>query len=98
MAVNYTSPSDIAAYLWSTIAAEDLTIIDREEAAKRMGQTLDALVKLERSHGFFYNWYDPRDGSTLKTCDRSYAPTKHASPRPSNSSKVSSPGMWATGC
>jgi Putative glucoamylase/Protein of unknown function (DUF3131) len=66
LAVNYTSPSDIAAYLWSTIAAEDLTIIDREEAAKRMGQTLDALVKLERSHGFFYNWYDPRDGSTLK--------------------------------
>jgi len=63
---NYTSPSDIAAYLWSTIAAEDLKIIDHEEATRRIGQTLGALVKLERSHGFFYNWYDPRDGSTLK--------------------------------
>jgi hypothetical protein len=65
--VNYTSPSDIAAYLWSTLAAGDLRIINREEAARRLDQTLDALVKLERSHGFFYNWYDPRDGSTLKT-------------------------------
>ncbi len=64
---NYTSPSDIAAYLWSTLAAEDLGIIDREEAARRLGRTLARLVKLERSHGFFYNWYDPRDGSTLKT-------------------------------
>ena len=63
---NYTSPSDIAAYLWSTLAAEDLKIIGREEATSRLGRTLAALVKLERSHGFFYNWYDPRDGSTLK--------------------------------
>ena len=65
--VNYTSPSDIAAYLWSTLAAEDLNIINRQEASARMGRTLAALAKLERSHGFFYNWYDPRDGSTLKT-------------------------------
>ncbi len=63
----FTSPSDIAAYLWSTMAAEDLQIIGRAEAADRLGRTLAAMVKLERSHGFFYNWYDPRDGSTLKT-------------------------------
>ena len=61
-----TSPSDIAAYLWSTMAAEDLKIINGDEAADRMGRTLTSLVKLERSHGFFYNWYDPRDGSPLK--------------------------------
>ncbi len=65
-ASNLTSPSDIAAYLWSTIAAEDLKIIGADEAAQRMGQTLTTLVKLERSHGFFFNWYDPRDGSPLK--------------------------------
>ena len=65
--VNYTSPSDIAAYLWSTLAAEDLNIIDRGEATARMGRTLQALLKLERSHGFFCNWYDPRDGSLLKS-------------------------------
>ncbi len=62
----YTSPSDIAAYLWSTIAAEDLKIIDRDEAATRMSRTLAAVEKLERSHGFFFNWYDPQDGATLK--------------------------------
>src|ERR1700742_794952 len=38
--VNYTSPSDIAAYLWSTLAAEDLGIIDREEATTRLSRTL----------------------------------------------------------
>jgi hypothetical protein len=63
----YTSPSDIAAYLWSILAAEDLKIINREEAASRMSRTLAAVEKLERSHGFFFNWYDPLDGSTLKT-------------------------------
>src|SRR5436305_8035408 len=52
---NYTSPSDIAAYLWSIIAAEDLQIITSEEASARLGRTLEALEKLERSHGFFYN-------------------------------------------
>ena len=46
--VNYTSPSDIAAYLWSTLAAEDLNIIDRGEATARMGRTLQALLKLRR--------------------------------------------------
>jgi Putative glucoamylase/Protein of unknown function (DUF3131) len=64
---NYTSPSDVAAYLWSTLAAEDLKIIGHDEATARMGRTLATLEKLERSHGFFYNWYDPRDGSTLKS-------------------------------
>ena len=63
---NFTSPSDVAAYLWSTIAAEDLGIIGREQAAGLLARTVGALAKLERSHGFFYNWYDPRDGSTLK--------------------------------
>ncbi len=61
-----TSPSDIAAYIWSTMAAEDLKIISAEVAADRLGRTLTSLVKLDRSHGFFYNWYDPRDGSNLK--------------------------------
>jgi hypothetical protein len=63
---SYTSPSDIAAYLWSVLAAEDLRIITAEDASDRLGRTLAALEKLERSHGFFYNWYDPTDGSTLR--------------------------------
>jgi hypothetical protein len=63
----YTSPSDIGAYLWSILAAEDLKIISGDEAAQRLDRTLNALARLERSNGFFYNWYDPRDGSTLKS-------------------------------
>src|SRR4051812_37784772 len=43
----YTSPSDIAAYLWSVIAAEDLGIITSGESAERLGRTLAALEKLE---------------------------------------------------
>jgi hypothetical protein len=62
----YTSPSDIAAYLWSILAAENLKIITHDEAASRMGRTLAAVEKLDRSHGFFLNWYDPQDGSPLK--------------------------------
>ncbi len=65
-ATNLTSPSNIAAYLWSTLAAEDLKIISAEEAADRMGRTLATLGKLERSHGFYFNWYDPRDGAAIK--------------------------------
>lgn len=63
----YTSPSDIAAYLWSVLAADYLGIISPEESKARIGRTLGAIDKLERSHGFFFNWYDPTDGSTLKT-------------------------------
>ena len=63
---NLTSPSNIAAYLWSTLAAEDLHIIGADEASSRLGRTLGTLVKLERSHGFFLNWYDPRDGAAIK--------------------------------
>jgi hypothetical protein len=57
-----TSPSNIAAYLWSTLAAEHLHLITRDESNRRLVQTLSALSRLERSHGFFYNWYDPASG------------------------------------
>ena len=63
-----TSPTNIAAYLWSTVAAEDLTfdLLRRGEPAA-IGQTLTALAQLERSHGFFYNWYDPATGQRAHT-------------------------------
>ena len=63
----YTSPTDVAAYLWSTLAAESLHVIDADEAGKRLGRTLDALGRLERSHGFFYNWYDANTCARLAT-------------------------------
>jgi hypothetical protein len=58
-----TSPTNIAAYLWSTVAAEDLHLISTEEASRRIGLTLASLGQIERSHGFYYNWYDPNSGT-----------------------------------
>ena len=62
----YTSPTDIASYIWSTIAAEGIGLIGREESGRRLSATLTAIGRLERSHGFFYNWYDPRTGDRLR--------------------------------
>lgn len=58
-----SSPTDIAAYLWSTVAAEDLHVIPHDEARQRLGRTLAVVARLERSHGFFFNWYDTRTGA-----------------------------------
>lgn len=65
----YTSPTNIGGYLWSTVAARDLGLIDKHEARDRMSATLDTLEALERHEpsGMFYNWYDPADGAKLTT-------------------------------
>src|SRR4051794_35172530 len=47
-----TTPTDIAAYLWSTLAAEDLKIIGSSETEERIGRVLDNLRRLKRVHGF----------------------------------------------
>jgi hypothetical protein len=64
---SHTSPSDIAAYLWSVVAAEELRVIDGAEAGDRLRETLDAVGQLGRAHGFFFNWYDARTGGRLET-------------------------------
>jgi hypothetical protein len=63
----YTSPTNIAAYLWSTVVARDLGIIDREEARERMSRTLHTLRGLEihEDSGMFYNWYSESTGEKL---------------------------------
>ena len=63
----YTSPTNIGGYLWSTVVARDLRIIDTAEARTRLQQTLTTLATLERhdESGMFYNWYDPATGAKL---------------------------------
>ncbi|MHB1289180.1 glucoamylase family protein [Georgenia sp.] len=73
----YTSPTNIGAYLWSTVVARDLGIITRSDARDRMTTTLETVAGMERHEysGMFYNWYDeatatklttwPADGSTV---------------------------------
>src|SRR3954452_2352953 len=64
----YTSPTNIGAYLWSTVAARDIGILSRRQAHARLARTLDAISKLERhaDSGMFYNWYSPADGHKLR--------------------------------
>jgi hypothetical protein len=62
----YTSPTNIASYIWSALAARDMGIISAADARKRIAQTLATVAKLERAHGQYYNWYDPASGERLR--------------------------------
>lgn len=64
----YTSPTNIGAYLWSTIVARDLRLISRREARDRMAVTLDTIAGLERHEpsGQYFNWYDPTTGDLVE--------------------------------
>jgi hypothetical protein len=63
----YTSPTNIGVYIWSTLVARDLQIINPEEARARIDQVLDMLETMERhtDSGMFFNWYDPATGAKL---------------------------------
>jgi hypothetical protein len=65
----YTSPTNIGAYLWSTLAARDVGLISPAEARQRIAATLASVARLERHQpsGMFYNWYDPASGAKLTT-------------------------------
>ena len=62
-----TSTTNIGAYLWSTVVAEALGIIEHDEAVERTAQTLATLDGMERHEesGQFYNWYDHHTGEKL---------------------------------
>lgn len=63
----YTSPTNIGAYMWSTVVAEELGLVGRREAKQRLKQTLTTLAGMERHEpsGMFYNWYDEATGAKL---------------------------------
>jgi hypothetical protein len=62
-----TSTTNIAAYMWSAVVAENLGIITRGELVGRLSKTLATLGHMERFQpsGQFYNWYDARNGAKL---------------------------------
>ncbi|MFN8494457.1 MAG: glucoamylase family protein [Caldilineaceae bacterium] len=64
---DYTSPTNIGAYLWSALVARDLEIITATEACERIRQTLETVAGLERHEpsGQFYNWYSTETGMKL---------------------------------
>ncbi len=75
---DFTSPTNMGAYLWSTAAARDTGLIGRREARSRMAQTIDSIAGLERHDvsGMFYNWYDPATGEKLRVFPESGDPIK----------------------
>jgi hypothetical protein len=65
----YTSPTNIGGYLWSTVVARELGLIDRGEATRRVMRTLTTLQRMEHHEpsGLYYNWYDEATGEKLTT-------------------------------
>jgi hypothetical protein len=63
----YTSPTNIGAYLWSTVVAGELKLIRHEEVTTRLNATLDTLGRLSRHEpsGMYFNWYDPATGDVV---------------------------------
>jgi cellobiose phosphorylase len=53
-----TSPTNVGLFLASTVAARDFGYLTTGELLERCERTLDALERLPRWHGHFYNWYD----------------------------------------
>jgi len=62
----YTSATNVGMYLWAVVGARDIGLITPAEALSRVTRTLTTIEGLERSHGFFYNWYDPATGARLR--------------------------------
>src|SRR5262245_7659383 len=71
-----TSTTNIGAYMWSTLVAEQLGLISHSEAVERLNKTLGMLETMERHQqgGQFYNWYDHRMGAKLTVWPPTGAP------------------------
>jgi hypothetical protein len=71
-----TSPTNIGAYLWSTLGAERVGIIDHDATVDRLAHSLHSLETMERHEpsGQYYNWYDHHTGAKLTTWPPTGAP------------------------
>ncbi|MGW5123548.1 glucoamylase family protein [Streptomyces sp. NPDC004069] len=71
-----TSPTNIGCGLWSTVAAAGLGVISHSAMHQRLTRALSAIERLERAHGFWFNWYDVHDGSVLTSWPESGDPVR----------------------
>ncbi len=64
-----TSTTNIGAYMWSALVAEELGIIGHGETVARLTTTIATLERMERHDpsGQYFNWYDHRTGEKLTT-------------------------------
>ncbi|MFC5266963.1 glucoamylase family protein [Kribbella qitaiheensis] len=65
---NYTSPTNIGGYLWSTVVARRLGIISPQESLRRITQTLTTMSRVDHHDpsGMYFNWYDEATGEVRK--------------------------------
>src|SRR6185503_5694168 len=61
-----TSPTNVAMYLLTSVAAHDLGYLTTPALIERLDQTLTTLESLERHHGHFLNWYDTATREPLR--------------------------------
>jgi len=62
---NYTSPTNIGVYLWSIVAAQDMHLINRNDAMERFSRTISTVERLRKYQGFLLSWYDTTNGHCL---------------------------------
>jgi hypothetical protein len=55
---DYTNVTNIGLHLLAIVGAEELGLVTREDAIERLRKIFDTLDRLERHHGFFFNYYD----------------------------------------
>jgi Putative glucoamylase/RTX calcium-binding nonapeptide repeat (4 copies)/Protein of unknown function (DUF3131) len=62
-----TSTTNIGAYMWSALVAEELGFIKKRELVTRLSHTISTLEEMERheASGQYFNWYDHRSGAKL---------------------------------
>ena len=63
----YTSPTDIAMYLWSIVAATQMGIISPAHGEALAGRFLDAIQKLQKWNGFLLSWYSTDTGKAISS-------------------------------
>lgn len=61
----HTSPTNIGIYMMSTVSAEEMGIISRDEALAKLEKTIDSLEGMETWNGLYYNWYFTEDASLM---------------------------------
>lgn len=72
-----TSVTNIGCWMWSTVAAAGLGVISEPEMHRRLDRTLSTIERMERLHGFWFNWYETFTGEVLEEWPGSGAPVNH---------------------
>jgi hypothetical protein len=62
----YTSPTDIAMYLWSIVAAAQLHLITPAEGEALAHKALAAIQHLPKWQGFLFSWYSTQTGQAIE--------------------------------